>query len=289
MHFCLDGDNSIANLSIQGQKLLVKSSDSAKLDVEILLSLVLKKERSYLLTWPDKELSDEQLFEFKQLLSRRIQGEPIAYISGVKEFWSLPFEVSKATLIPRPDTETLVELVLDLYDDNKKTTCLDLGTGTGAIALALASERTAWHIEATDFNIDAVKLAQRNASNLGLLQVKIHQSDWFKAIAKNSKFDLIVSNPPYIDEGDVNLQQGDVRFEPKSALVAAEKGLSDIKHIACEARHFLNKGGQLFFEHGYDQGAAVRKVLGDLGYENTKTMHDLNGHERISWATYPQL
>lgn len=288
-HFCLVGDNSIANLTVQGQKLLAVSSDSAKLDVEILLSLVLKKARSYLLTWPEKKLSDEQLLEFTQLLSRRAEGEPIAYITGVKEFWSLPFAVSKATLIPRPDTETLVELVLELHSDDIANTCLDLGTGTGAIALALASEKPTWKIDAIDFNIDAVALAQHNAINLNLAQVHIYQSDWFTAISKNKQFDLIVSNPPYIDGDDINLNQGDVCFEPKSALVATEQGLADIKHIAGEARHFLNAEGKLFFEHGFEQGHAVRTILTDLGYKNAQTKQDLNGHERISWAIYPSV
>nr|WP_210725515.1 peptide chain release factor N(5)-glutamine methyltransferase [Candidatus Colwellia aromaticivorans] len=283
------GDNSIANLTVQGQQLLASSSDSAKLDVEILLSLVLKKSRSYLLTWPEKKLSDEQLLEFIHLLSRRAQGEPIAYITGIKEFWSLPFAVSEATLIPRPDTETLVELVLELYSDNKLTTCLDLGTGTGAIALALASEKATWEIDATDFNIEAVKLAQRNAKNLNLAQVHIYQSDWFEGISKNKKFDIIVSNPPYIDGDDINLSQGDVRFEPKSALVASEQGLADIKHIADKARCFLNTDGKLFFEHGFEQGYAVRTILTNLGYKNAQTKQDLNGHERISWAIYHRL
>ncbi|WP_425451839.1 peptide chain release factor N(5)-glutamine methyltransferase [Candidatus Colwellia aromaticivorans] len=285
----LIGDNSIANLTVQGQQLLASSSDSAKLDVEILLSLVLKKSRSYLLTWPEKKLSDEQLLEFIHLLSRRAQGEPIAYITGIKEFWSLPFAVSEATLIPRPDTETLVELVLELYSDNKLTTCLDLGTGTGAIALALASEKATWEIDATDFNIEAVKLAQRNAKNLNLAQVHIYQSDWFEGISKNKKFDIIVSNPPYIDGDDINLSQGDVRFEPKSALVASEQGLADIKHIADKARCFLNTDGKLFFEHGFEQGYAVRTILTNLGYKNAQTKQDLNGHERISWAIYHRL
>lgn len=289
MHLRLVGDNSIANLILQGQKLLSVSSDSAKLDVEILLSLVLNKARSYLLTWPEKKLSDEQLLDFIHLLSRRAQGEPIAYITGVKEFWSLSFAVSEATLIPRPDTETLVELVLELYSDDEHLTCLDLGTGTGAIALALASEKVKWKIEAIDFNIEAVKLAQRNATNLNLSQVVIYQSDWFAAVSENKKFDVIVSNPPYIDGDDVNLNQGDVRFEPTSALVATEQGLADIRHIACEARRFLSTDGKLFFEHGFEQGHAVRTILTDFGYKNAQTKQDLNGHERISWAIYPSV
>lgn len=289
MRFRLIGDNSIANLIIQGQQLLVTSSDSAKLDVEILLSLVLKKARSYLFTWPEKKLSDEQLLEFIHLLSRRAEGEPIAYITGEKEFWSLSFTVSKATLIPRPDTETLVELVLDLYHNDESMTCLDLGTGTGAIALALASEKSTWNIDATDFNVEAVKLAQYNAQNFNLTHVNIYQSDWFEEIPKNKKFDIIVSNPPYIDEDDINLSQGDVRFEPKTALVATEQGLADIKHIADKARCFLHTGGKLFFEHGFEQGQAVRTILISLGYKNAQTKQDLNGHDRISWAVYPRL
>jgi release factor glutamine methyltransferase len=289
VRFRLIGDSSIANLTVQGQQFLAISSDSAKLDVEILLSLVLQKARSYLFTWPEKKLSDEQLLEFIHFLSRRAEGEPIAYITGMKEFWSLPFSVSKATLIPRPDTETLVELVLELYSDNKSMTCLDLGTGTGAIALALASEKATWKIDAIDFNLEAVALAQRNAQDLNLAQVDIYQSDWFEGISDNKKFDIIVSNPPYIDGDDINLSQGDVRFEPKSALVSSEKGLADIKHIANKARCFLNIQGKLFFEHGFEQGHAVRRILTNLGYENAQTNQDLNGHDRISWATFPRV
>jgi release factor glutamine methyltransferase len=282
----LAGDNSIANVIFQGQKLLSVSSDSAKLDVEILLSLSLNKARRYLLTWPEKELSEELLLDFTKLLSRRVQGEPIAYITGVKEFWSLPFSVSQATLIPRPDTETLVELVLELYSDNKDISCLDLGTGTGALALALASEMATWNIEAIDFSFEAVELAQRNAKDLNLAHVNIYQSDWFDSISNNKKFDIIVSNPPYIDGDDINLTQGDVRFEPKSALVANEQGLADIRHIANKAQTFLNTDGKLFFEHGFEQGYAVRELLTDLGYKNVQTQQDLNGHDRISWATF---
>ncbi|PCH94874.1 MAG: protein-(glutamine-N5) methyltransferase, release factor-specific [Gammaproteobacteria bacterium] len=283
----LVGDSSLANLINQGHWLLKESSDSAKLDTQILLCFVLNKARSYLLTWPDKLLSDEQLLSFVSLLVRRIQGEPIAYITGVKEFWSLPLAVSVATLIPRPDTETLVEIVLEQYSDKGDIRCLDLGTGTGAIALALASEKPTWQIDAIDFNVDAVQLAQRNANNLNLTQVTIYQSDWFAQVDSNQKFDVIVANPPYIDSEDENLSQGDVRFEPKSALIAKEQGLADIKHIADKARSFLFLQGKLFFEHGFEQGLAVRNILASLGYESAQTEQDLNSHDRITWAVFP--
>ena len=283
----LIGDNSIASLINQGQKLLQASSDSARLDVEILLCFVLDKERSYLLTWPEKMLSDKQLHYFLQLLVRRIQGEPIAYITGIKEFWSLSLAVSIATLIPRPDTETLVELVLEQYGESKNINCLDLGTGTGAIALALASENPTWKIDAIDFNEEAVQLAQLNAINCKLAQVNIFQSDWFSQVDSHKKYDLIVSNPPYIDCKDINLTQGDVRFEPTSALVASNNGLADIKHIADMARSFLTAQGKLFFEHGFEQGHAVRSILLNLGFEKAQTEQDLNGHDRITWAAFP--
>lgn len=280
----LVGDNSIANLVVQSQHLLNKTSDSAKLDAEILLSLVLEKDHSYLLTWPEKKLNNEQLADYLSLLVRRINGEPIAYITCVKEFWSLPLFVSPATLIPRPDTEILVEKVLDLYHSSENLSCLDLGTGTGAIALALANEKPSWQIEAIDFNQSAVELAKKNAKNLSLSQVNIYQSDWFSAIENNKTFDLIVSNPPYIDGDDNNLNQGDVRFEPISALVAKEQGLADIKHIAKQAIRYLNTSGKLFFEHGFEQGQAVRDILVACGYQNQQTAQDLNGLDRITWA-----
>lgn len=282
------GDNSIANLINQGQELLQASSDSARLDAEILLCFILEKERSFLLTWPENILSDQQFQSYISLLIRRTQGEPVAYIVGTKEFWSLPLKVSTETLIPRPDTETLVELVLEEYGNINNLNCLDLGTGTGAIALALASENPTWHIDAIDYNEKAVKLAQFNANSCKLLQVNIFQSDWFSNIESQNKFDLIVSNPPYIDCEDENLNQGDVRFEPESALVAADNGLADIKHIAKTARSYLNFQGRLFFEHGYEQGLAVRNILLGLGYENVDTRQDLNGHDRITWATFPK-
>jgi release factor glutamine methyltransferase len=276
-------NTTIAGCITYGQEHLVSCSDSAKLDAQILLGFVLDKDRTYLLTWPEKELTLQAVQEFLVLLQRRILGEPIAYIVGVQEFWSLPFRVSPATLIPRPDTEVLVELVLEQFGDLDTLHCLDLGTGTGAIALALASEQPNWKIDAVDFNLDAVKLAQQNADNLQLTQVNIFHSNWFSAV-NDSKFDVIVSNPPYIDALDENLKQGDVRFEPDSALVADENGLGDIKYIAQQAQHYLNTQGALIFEHGFEQGEAVRNILTALGYDNAQTVRDFNGHERITWA-----
>ena len=277
---------SIVSLIEYGCKLLTPCSDSAKLDAQILLCLVLNKECSYLLTWPEKELSPQYIEQYLSLLARRFTGEPIAYITGVKEFWSLSLAVSTATLIPRPDTETLVELVLDVFAEQSNINCLDLGTGTGAIALALAFENPSWKIDAVDFNIEAVNLAQQNAKNLNLPQVNIYQSDWFSAITTVKKFDLIVSNPPYIDSDDKNLNCGDVRFEPKSALVANEQGLADIKHIAKNAQLYLVDQGKLFFEHGFDQALPVQKILTDLGYKQVQTVKDLNNQDRITWAVF---
>lgn len=276
--------SSIIECIAYGQEQLVSCSDSAKLDAQILLAFVLNKEASYLLTWPEKVLSEPELAHYLTLLKRRVVGEPIAYIVGIKEFWSLPLKVSTATLIPRPDTEVLVELVLEHFAEVDNLYCLDLGTGTGAIALALASEKPRWNIQAVDFNPDAVALAKQNANDLHLSQVNICQSNWFSAV-NYQQFDVIVSNPPYIDALDENLSQGDVRFEPDSALVANDKGLADIKHIAQEALNYLAKNGVLYFEHGFEQGEDVRNILSSLGYQNAQTQRDFNHHERITWAT----
>jgi len=285
MKLSLAGEYSISNLIEQGKEIISLVSDSAKLDAQILLSFVLEKERTYLLTWPEQVVSKALTEHYIQLLTRRCAGEPIAYITGVKEFWSLTFEVSKSTLIPRPDTETLVELVLQVFTNkDHQVSCLDLGTGTGAIALSLASEKPLWHIEAIDMDKSAVELAQSNAKKLNLKHVVIYQSNWFKQVVKDKKFDIIISNPPYIDIDDYNLKQGDVQFEPKSALVAKDQGLADIKHIAKEAIMYLSMQGVLFFEHGFQQGKAVREILMNLGYKNAQTVKDLNDNDRVTWA-----
>lgn len=287
---------TIASVLASASKQLADVSDSALLDAKVLLADVFEQNLTYLITWHDKQLTENQLSAFNQMLDRRLAGEPIAYIVGVKEFWSLPFFVAPSTLIPRPDTETLIELVLAHHPHDhsqKNLRLLDLGTGTGAIALALASENPNWRIHAVDFNSDAVTLAQRNAENLALTNVEIYQSDWFSAVsaastdsAQNSelKFDIIVSNPPYIDEADPHLIEGDVRFEPKSALVADNQGLADIEHIVSQGKQFLASGGAIYLEHGYQQGKRVRDILTANGYQNAQTEQDLAGNDRITWA-----
>ncbi|QOL24521.1 peptide chain release factor N(5)-glutamine methyltransferase [Thalassotalea sp. LPB0316] len=275
---------TVKQLIGQASQLLNDKSDSQQLDCQILLCYVLAKPKSYLLTWPDAELTSEQLATFSRLFERRLAGEPIAYIVGEQEFWSLPLKVSSATLIPRPDTETLVELVLN-HHQAEVLNVLDLGTGTGAIALALASEQSQWQIEAVDFNCDAVALANENKINNDLTNVEIYQSDWFSNV--NGTFDVIVSNPPYIDEQDPHLSQGDVRYEPSSALVAPEQGLKDLRHIIDNARkYFKATGGWLYLEHGYDQAEQVRALLKAYGYQAPKTQKDLGDNPRITYASF---
>ena len=260
-------------------------SPTARLDVELLLAAALGKSRSYLHTWPEKIVSSESALTFAEYLLRRRAGEPVAYILGQQGFWKLDLEVAPHTLIPRPDTELLVETALDLLPASPARV-LDLGTGSGAIALALASERPAWHITAVDRVLEAVALAERNRQRLQLDNVHVLTSHWFSAL-DGQRFDLIISNPPYIAAGDVHLGQGDVRFEPESALVAGVDGLDDIREIIQAAPQHLNAGGQLMLEHGYDQAAAVRQLLLDAGFEQVESRKDLGTHERITLGRLP--
>lgn len=260
-------------------------SDLPLLDCSLLLCHVLDCQRTYLLTWPEKLLTAEQAAQYSALLARREAGEPIAYILGQREFWSLPLKVSPSTLIPRPDTERLVEVALDKANGTDGD-LLDLGTGTGAIALALASEFPKRHVVGVDYQQDAVRLALENAQQLNITNVEFRQSDWFKNLNKGTKFAVIVSNPPYIDEDDPHLAQGDVRFEPLTALVAPENGLADIQHIIKHAPAFLVQNGWLMFEHGFEQGQAVRDALNASGFMNVETQLDYAGLERVTLGQY---
>jgi release factor glutamine methyltransferase len=255
-------------------------SPTARLDAELLLAAALGKPRSYLRTWPEHEPGAEQLTAFAALLERRRAGEPVAYILGHQGFWSLDLEVAPHTLIPRPDTELLVETAMALLPATPLK-ALDLGTGTGAIALALASERGGWKVTGVDRIAEAVALAERNRQRLKLGNAEFRLSSWFDALA-GERFGLIVSNPPYIAASDRHLGEGDVRFEPISALVAGADGLDDIRRIIDQAPQHLEAGGWLLLEHGYDQAEAVRGLLRAAGFAAVDSRRDLGGHERIS-------
>ncbi|NMM40756.1 peptide chain release factor N(5)-glutamine methyltransferase [Pseudoalteromonas arctica] len=275
-------ESAVSNATLQ----LQSSSDSAKLDAQVLLLDVLQKPRSYLFSWPEKKLTQQQQQLFESYCQRRLTGEPVAHITGTREFWSLPLQVNPTTLIPRPDTETLVEYALSLSLP-EAAKVLDLGTGTGAIALALASEMPRWQITGVDRVADAVALANTNKQRLGFINVDFVQSDWFSQVTAQH-FELIVSNPPYIEYDDIHLNQGDVRFEPFSALVADDDGMADIKYIITQARNFLTSNGYLLIEHGYQQSAKVRSFFAQMAYTNILTVKDLANNDRVTLAQWPE-
>lgn len=264
---------------------LADVSDSPRLDIEILLTHILQKNRTYLFTWPEQELTAEQTKIFNEFFARRLTGEPVAHIIGQREFWSLPLMVNNSTLIPRPDTELLVEATLGLFaedEDNQTRRLLDLGTGTGAIVLALANEKNSWQGIGVDRELAAVELAEKNRAHFNLNNVKILQSDWFSALANEPAFDIIVSNPPYIDPADEHLSEGDVRFEPLSALIADNHGLADLEFIIAHAPQYLSENGWLLVEHGYDQGPAVRDLFTANHFDGINTFLDFGGNERVT-------
>ncbi|MGF1683657.1 peptide chain release factor N(5)-glutamine methyltransferase [Photobacterium minamisatsumaniensis] len=268
-------------LKLAVEQLTKAGSQSPHIDAAVLLCHVLDKPRSYLLTWPERVLDDEQLAAFEAVITRRLTGEPVAYIVGEREFWSLPLKVAPHTLIPRPDTERLVELALEKIPA-QSCAVLDLGTGTGAIALAIASERRDIAVTGIDLRPDAAALAQENGSNLKLANAHFLSGSWYSPLQSSDCFAVIVSNPPYIDEADPHLSQGDVRFEPKSALVADDNGFADIRIISEQGRQHLQAGGWLLMEHGFEQGEAVRAILLELGYNQISTAQDYAGLDRVT-------
>lgn len=270
----------VSEFLINTAEMLTSVSGTPKLDSELLLGHALKKDRVWLFTWPEFSLNTHQKTAAMQLINRRRMGEPVAYILGKKDFWSLSLKVSPSTLIPRPDTEHVVEQALAISSPDTKTV-LDLGTGTGAIALALAKEHPPWEVTGVDCRADSVSLAQENARLNQINNAVFFQSDWFSALC-DARFDLIVTNPPYIDKDDPHLQKDDVRFEPVTALIAAENGLKDIRYITAHAPQHLTSSGWLVCEHGYSQGKAVRVIFKQHGFEEIKTFTDLSGHERVT-------
>ena len=269
---------SIRQLLEQATRLL--DTDSARLDAEVLLGHVLQKTRSHFHAWPEKQVPAASHKRFTELLQRRLEGEPVAYLTGEREFWSLPLTVTADTLIPRPETETLVAQALQRIPADRPYTIADLGTGSGAIALAIARERPQCRILATDIAATAIEVARGNAQRLGLRSIEFHSGHWCEPLT-GMCLDMIVSNPPYIAESDPHLASGDVRFEPRAALASGPQGMDALTAIAqCAIKH-LEPGGWLLMEHGYDQGESTRQLLEATGFIEVITFTDDAGLERV--------
>jgi len=257
---------------------LMPASETPRLDAELLLTHVLKKTRTYLHTWIEEKIIASDVENFFSLIRERQQGKPLAYLTGHKAFWSLDFSVTEATLIPRPETELLVELILHHVVGEKKQLA-DLGTGCGAIALSLAFEKPDWQIYATDKSRAALSVAQLNAERFALNNVIFREGDWCQALPK-MLFDVVVSNPPYLASSDEHLRA--LSYEPHSALVAKDGGLADIQCIIAGAKAFLKSNGHLMIEHGCTQGEVVRRLFAGHQYEQVETIQDLAGLERVT-------
>lgn len=252
-----------------------------RLEAEILLAHALQVSRTHLYAYADRQLSAQEVVQFRGLVAQRLLGKPVAYLVGEKEFWSLKLHVTEATLIPRPETELLVEAALARISAQHQEIVMDLGTGSGAIAIAIASERRHCQIIATDFSLEALEVAQHNAKNLHLPQIEFVHSHWFSNLA-GRRAQLIVSNPPYIAEDDIYLEQNELRYEPQNALVSGLDGLDALRHIIQHAPNYLENSGWLLVEHGYNQGDRVARLFEQQGYIQITTHRDLAGLPRIT-------
>jgi release factor glutamine methyltransferase len=261
-------------------------ADDGRHVAELLLGHALQRDRAWLFAHARDAVGADALADFQALLARRVAGEPVAYLLGKRGFWTLDLQVTPATLIPRADTERLVELALQLLPADQSLRVADLGTGSGAIALAIASERPLAEVIATDASGAALEVARANAAANELGRVQFRLGSWWEPLA-GERFDLVASNPPYIAAGDPHLQQGDLRHEPASALASGVDGLDDIRHIIAAAPRHLHGDGWLLLEHGHDQGAAVRQLLADVGFIEVATEQDLEQRDRVTLGCWP--
>ena len=276
---------TIKTALMRAERILGPAHETARIDAEVLLAYVTDRSRTWLHTWPDHQLTAEQTHRYYPLVQRRTAGEPVAYLTGSREFWSLPLHVTTATLIPRPETELLVEQALLRIPENTAHRIADLGTGCGAIALAIALERPASHIMATDIAANALDVAKHNVARLGIHNVECRQGDWFKPLA-GQYFNIIVTNPPYISAGDPYIQQGDLRFEPIGALVPGIEGLEALRIIVSQARNHLLDQGWLLVEHGYKQQEDVIDLFERAGYLHIQGFTDIAGKDRLVAGQY---
>ncbi|WP_292954855.1 peptide chain release factor N(5)-glutamine methyltransferase [Nitrosomonas sp.] len=257
-----------------------------RIDARLLLQHVMQVSHAYLITHAEARLSTETAGQFMKLVSQREQGVPVAYLTGEREFYDLVFKVSPAVLIPRPETELLVETALANIPQSRPFRILDLGTGSGAVGITIARHRPAAYVTAVDVSIDAIDIAKWNARKLSVNNIQIIQGNWFEALATGAVFDLIVSNPPYVAKNDPHLLLGDLRFEPDLALSTHDNGLACIRHIIAAAPMYLVDGGKLLLEHGYDQASISQQLLQASGYRNIYSLTDLAGIERVCGGSY---
>ncbi|MBN9288394.1 MAG: protein-(glutamine-N5) methyltransferase, release factor-specific [Gammaproteobacteria bacterium 39-13] len=270
---------TIAELLEWAKEALIKH-DVPQLEAQVLLAYVLGCDRAYLYAWPEKEVSEENVKQFEAIIRRREQHEPIAYLVGNKEFWSLAFKVSKDTLIPRADTELLVQTVLDNLPQTMQSV-VDVGTGCGIIACTLAHQRPNWQVYGVDISAQALEIARINAHDLHISNVEFIESNWLQNL-KGKSFDAIIGNPPYIREGDVHLIHGDLLYEPKIALTPGPTGLEAFQIILSQCPFYLKPKGLIAFEHGFDQADKVAELLTRAGFENIKTFQDFSGNQRVT-------
>ncbi len=272
---------TIEELLLAARSKLTPVHDTARLDSEVLLAHALNRSRAWLYTWPEHRPAPAEAEQFRQLVEQRQNGAPVAYLTGQCEFWSLTLEVNPATLIPRPETELLVEQALSRIPPGATLRIADLGTGTGAIALSIATERPQCRIVATDRCPSALATAQRNAGRVGITNISFRTGDWYQPLA-GEQFDIILSNPPYVASGDPHLQQGDLRFEPPTALTAGSDGLEAIRLLIGKGRNYLKTNGWLLVEHGCEQGSAVTDLFRQSGYSSVRCYPDLAKQDRIT-------